>query len=212
MTTVNLDWSAIRTLNGSRAGGFEELCAQLGRAESPSAARFERKGTPDAGVECYAVLSDGSEWGWQAKYFDSLGDSQWGQLDKSVKKAIEKHPRMVRYFVCIPLDLADARITRQTSAREKWNDHVKEWTTQASEKGMTVEFVYWGSHQLLDRLTRLEHVGRVRFWFDVHGFDRAWFDARLDEALRTAGPRYTPEVHLDLPIASGGGGQEGIKK
>ena len=30
----------------------------------------------------------------------------------------------------------------------------------------------------------------------------AWFTARLDEAVRTAGPRYTPEVHVDLPIAS----------
>lgn len=97
MTDARLDWSAIRPLNGSRAGGFEELCAQLARAERPAGAHFERKGTPDAGVECYAVLGDGSEWGWQAKYFDAFGDSQWSQLDKSVKTAVEKHPRLVRY-------------------------------------------------------------------------------------------------------------------
>ena len=28
-----------------------------------------------------------------------------------------------------------------------------------------------------------------------------WFTARLDEALQAAGPRYTREVHVDLPIA-----------
>ncbi len=55
---MNLDWTAIRPLNGSQAAGFEELCAQLARAESPAGAKFERKGTPDAGVECRTVLGE----------------------------------------------------------------------------------------------------------------------------------------------------------
>lgn len=201
MDHLNLDWRSIRPLNGGRDKGFEELCAQLARAETSAGARFERKGTPDAGVECYAVLRDRSEWAWQAKYFDSLGDSQWSQLDKSVNAAIEKHPHLVRYYVCTPLDRPDARINGKKSAKDKWDEHVNKWTELAASKGMTVEFVYWGSHELLERLTRREHIGRVRFWFNVQGFDAAWFNARLDEALRTAGPRYTPDVHVDLPIA-----------
>jgi hypothetical protein len=58
-----------------------------------------------------------------------------------------------------------------------------------------------GNHELLERLARSENVGRVRFWFDVRGFDAAWFAARLEEALRTAGPRYTPKIHVKVPIA-----------
>lgn len=50
MSPVNIDWSAIRPLNGSRADGFEELCAQLARAESPAGTCFVRKGVPDAGA------------------------------------------------------------------------------------------------------------------------------------------------------------------
>lgn len=61
MTTINIDWNAIRPLNGSRADGFEQLCAQLADAEKPPGAAFDRKGTPDAGVECYATLADGSD-------------------------------------------------------------------------------------------------------------------------------------------------------
>ena len=190
---MNLDWKSIRPLNGGRDKGFEELCAQLARAETPPGAQFERKGTPDAGVECYAVLNGGSEWAWQAKYFDTLGDSQWSQLDK--------HPRLVRYLICTPTERPDARIDGKKSAKEKWDEHVNKWTKLAADKGMTVEFVFWGSHELLERLARPEHVGRVRFWFGVQGFDAAWFNGRLDEALRTAGPRYTPEVHVDLPVA-----------
>lgn len=202
MTDQRLDWSAIRPLNGARAAGFEELCAQLARAECPAGSRFERKGTPDGGVECYAVLSDGSEWGWQAKYFSTLGDSQWPQLDKSVETALDKHPRLVRYIVCIPLDRPDPRIDGRQSAKDRWDTHVTKWTGWATDRGMSVDFVYWGSSELLERLTRPEHIGRVRFWFDVRGFDDAWFSARLHEAVRSAGPRYTPEIHVDLPVAA----------
>ena len=202
MGRPTLDWNSIRPLNGGRDRGFEELCAQLARAESPVGSRFVRKGTPDAGVECYAILSDGSEWAWQSKYFDALGDSQWSQLDKSVRTAIKKHPRLIRYFVCVPLDRPDARLDGKKSAMERWDEHVAKWATWASNKQMNVEFMYWGSHELLERLARSEHVGRVRFWFNVRGFDGAWFSARLEEALRAAGPRYTPEIHVDLPIAS----------
>jgi hypothetical protein len=175
------------------------LCAQLARAESPIG--FERKGAPDAGVECYTVHPDNTEWGWQAKYFDDLGDAQWQQLDSSVKTALSKHPKLVKYFICVPLDRPDARIEGRRSAKERWDDHVTKWQGWAFEIGMTVEFVYWGSHELLERLSRPEHVGRVRLFFDVRRFDAAWFGARLDEALQTAGPRYTPEIHVDLPIA-----------
>jgi hypothetical protein len=198
---VTLDWSSIRPLNGGRDKGFEELCAQLARVESPNGSTFVRKGTPDAGVECYTILDDGTEWGWQSKYIDGLGDSQWSQIDASIKTALEKHPKLVRYFVCVPLDRADAREAGRKSAKERWDEHVAKWTSRASDRGMTVEFTYWGSHELLELLARPEHIGRVRFWFDVRGFDAAWFTARLHEALRTAGPRYSPEVHVDLPIA-----------
>ncbi|MDE2823835.1 MAG: hypothetical protein OXK79_10060, partial [Chloroflexota bacterium] len=190
-----------RPLNGRRDQGFEELCAQLARSECPSGAAFVRKGTPDAGVECYAILSDGAEWAWQSKYVFELGDSQWSQIDGSVKKALAKHPKLVRYVVCVPIDRADARMERRKSAKERWDDRVVKWNKWACERGMSVDFVYWGSHELLERLARPEHVGRAKFWFDAPGFDATWFKARLDEALKTAGPRYTRELHLDLPIA-----------
>lgn len=201
MSLESIHWQAIRSINGSQAEGFEELCSQLARAESPSGSSFTRKGAPDAGVECFTVFPDGTEWGWQAKYFDSLGESQWSQLDDSVRTALAKHPRLIKYFVCVPLDRPDARIKDRMSAMDRWDDHVKKWTQWASDGGTIVRFVYWGSHELLDRLSRQENVGRVRFWFNVHGFDAAWFSARLEEAVKTAGPRYTPEIHVDLPIA-----------
>jgi hypothetical protein len=212
MSDTNLDWSAIRPLSGARDKGFEELCAQLARCESPVDARFIRKGTPDAGVECYTVLPGGSEWAWQAKYFLTSPDaSQWQQVNESVLTALKKHSAITKYFVCMPLDLADGRVDRTTkstgqkkrtkSAQDQWDEHATKWKSVAQADGREVEFVFWGSHELLDRLAKPVHLGRVHFWFDKRGFDSAWFSARLVEALRTAGPRYTPEVHVDLPVA-----------
>lgn len=197
----NLDWNAIRSLNGSKSEGFEELCAQMARVESPVDAKFVRKGTPGAGVECYCVLPDETEWGWQSKYFDSLNNPQWSQLDSSVKTALEKHPNLVRYFICVPMNRPDARIPGRKSALQRWDHHLDKWKNWAVARGMNVEFVWWGSSELLEKLADPKHIGRVHFWFDQRGFDQQWFQDRLKEAIDSAGPRYTPELHVDLPIA-----------
>ena len=198
---MDVDWRSIRPLNGARDKGFEELCSQLARCEAPDGSRFVRKGAPDAGVECYATLEDGTEWAWQAKYFDKLGNSQWSQIDRSVRSALKKHPRIGRYIVCCPLDLPDGRSGRRLSAYERWNRYVAKWTGLAAGAGMAVEFTYWGSHELLDRLARSEHSGRVRFWFGSQVMDKTWFARRVEEAVATAGPRFTPDLHISLPIA-----------
>ncbi|TDA64110.1 ATP-binding protein [Sulfuricurvum sp. IAE1] len=198
---MSFNWHAIKALNGSQNTGFEEFCCQLARSESPDNAQFVRKGTPDAGVECYCILEDGKEWGWQAKYFENFGDSQWSQLDESVENALDKHPLLVRYFICVPLDRPDARTGRGKSAKEKWDERVLKWTQWAADKGMSVEFVYWGSSELLERLMDPQHAGKRKFWFESIGLDQEWFEYRLATAISTAGPRYTPEIHVDLPIA-----------
>lgn len=199
---MNFNWHSIRALNGSQSDGFEELCAQLARAETPKGANFNRKGSPDAGVECYCVHPDYSEWGWQAKYFTSaLAASQWRQLDESVKTALDKHPQLVRYYVCVPRDRSEGRKPNQTSEMDRWNDHTSKWEGWAREKGMNVEFVWWGSSELIGRLSRNEHIGRHFYWFGQRGFDQDWLRLHLDEAVKAAGPRYTRDIHVKLPIA-----------
>lgn len=198
----SIDWQSIRPWDGSQSGGFEELCVQLARVETPKHAKFIPTGTPDAGVECYCVFPHEDEWGWQAKYFTSpLMNTQWQQLDSSIETALDKHPRLIRYYVCVPRDRSDARIPNQTSEMDRWNDHVAKWQGWAKERCMNVEFLWWGSSELLDRLSREEHAGRRFFWFGEHEFSQNWFDLHLDESVKAAGPRYTPEIHVDLPVA-----------
>ena len=201
MSKLSIDLHDIRPLKGKKADGFEELCAQLARVERPPRSRFVRKGTPDAGVECFATLEDGSEWGWQAKYFTGFGPKQWEQLDESVEAVLAKHPELVRYFICVPLNRPDARVAKQQSALQAWDSHVRKWHGWAAAAGCSIEFEYWGESEILDLLAQPAHAGRLRFWFDAHVFDEAWFAARLQIALDAAGARYTQELNIQLPIA-----------
>jgi hypothetical protein len=78
MPRVEPDFQRIRPHRGDRRHGFEELCAQLAYLEDrPKDAVFYRRGLgADAGVECFVRHVDGSEIGWQAKFFFDFGSVQ----------------------------------------------------------------------------------------------------------------------------------------
>ena len=158
------------------------------------------KGKPDAGVECYWTLPTTEEIAWQAKYFLRLDTTLWAQLDESVKTALDKHPKLIRYYVCVPVDLPDDRVGKQKSALQKWQERVAKWDGWAKTKGMSVEFVWWGSHEMLDKLAPRANAGLTRFWFEAAILDPLWFEDPLKDAIAAAGPRYTPDVNVELPI------------
>lgn len=200
---MSINWHHLRSWSGSQNGAFEELCCQLAAYETlPQGSKFVRKAPPDAGIECFWILPGGDEWGWQAKFFLSTPeDSQWGQMDVSLKTALDRHPRLTTYTICLPIDRHDPRIDQQKWFMDKWNGHVKKWEGWAHEKGMSVEFIYWGEHEIWERLSREEHRGRHFFWFNEESFSKRWFEGHIEEAISNAGPRYSPELNVDLPIA-----------
>ncbi|MCP4398509.1 MAG: ATP-binding protein [bacterium] len=200
---MSVNWQKLRPWNGSQHSAFEELCCQLAAYESaPQSSAFIRKGAPDAGIECYWILLNGDEWGWQAKFFPfTPGRVQWQQLDNSVKTALDKHPRLTQLTICLPVDRQDPRIDEQQWFMDKWNESVEKWKKWAKAKGMSVEFLYWGEHEIIERLSREEHRGRHFFWFNEESFSQQWFEYHRDEAISDAGPRYTPELNVELPIA-----------
>jgi hypothetical protein len=168
----------------------------------PQGSKFVRKGAPDAGVECYWTLPHGDEWTWQAKFFTSPPDtSQWRQIDHSVETALDKHPRMSMLTVCLPLDRQDPRIELQRWFMDAWDEHVQKWAGWAQDKQMSVEFSYWGDHEIWERLSREDHRGRHFFWFNEEYLSHRWFENLAEETISDVGPRYTPELNVALPIS-----------
>ncbi|MCK4502418.1 MAG: hypothetical protein KAU22_05240, partial [Desulfuromonadales bacterium] len=207
-----LEFSKIRIHDGSQDNGFEELICQLAHLCPPeNADYFVRKegAGGDAGVECYWKLKDGSEHAWQAKFFlNTLESSQWSQLSKSVESALEKHPDIAKYYVCLPRDWTDSRKKTKSgknakSAWNKWQEHTKKWKRLAQINGMTVEFDYWGKHEISQMLqTDDPHFsGRALYWFNEPVIQLKQLNKIAQRSRESLGDRFTPEYHLELPIA-----------
>ena len=207
---MNKEWNKLRYFDGSQENAFEELICQLARAEKDDNRKsFFRIAAPDGGVEAYSVQKDGSEYGWQAKFFSSLETSQWSQIEESYITALEKHPKLVKYYVCVPLDRPDPRITVKKGKRagknnkslmDRWNEKVAHWKEIAKKKRRTVDIEFWGDSEIFDRLSKEENKGRKYFWFNEESFSREWFADRLKQPIDNLGKRYTPELNIELPI------------
>ncbi|MDL2319781.1 ATP-binding protein [Alistipes sp. OttesenSCG-928-B03] len=200
----NINWNNIRPINNSLNDGFEEFVCQLAKRESiENKSTFIRKGKPDAGLECYWVLENGEEWGWQAKYFTaSLDNSQWTQIDNSIRTAINKHPKLTRLYIAIPIDPPDARLDNQKSMLQKWEDKVQEWENAVSTQGRTLSVIPWWSSDLIQKLQDPRNNGITRFWFNKEDFTDNWFKENINLAIRDLGKRYTPELNLKLDLAN----------
>lgn len=206
-----IDFSNIKEYDGSQDKGFEELVCQLAHLQIPeNANQFIRKEGDggDAGVECYWKLDDESEHAWQAKYFLSvLTASQWSQITHSVKTAIDKHPRLSKYYVCMPRDLTDSRKEYNgkpvNSAFDKWESLKKEWNDYASEKGMNIDFIYWGKHEICHMLQidYPSYSGKILYWFNSPSLTTEKLINIANRSKESLGERFTPEYHVDLPIA-----------
>jgi hypothetical protein len=168
---MSIEWQNIKSFNNSQNNAFEELICQMAR-EEPIADKkeFYRIAAPDGGVEAYCVLESGEEYGWQAKYFSSMGSSQWSQLKESFETALRIHPNLTKYYVCIPLDRQDPRRDDQSWFMDKWNEKTQEWGKYANDLGRSVTFEYWGSSELIHRLSEEKHAGRRLFWFSKEEF------------------------------------------
>lgn len=199
---MSLRWKDIKTFNNSQNNAFEELVCQLAREEDiESKKEFYRVASPDGGVEAYCILGNGDEYGWQAKYFSSMGISQWNQLKESFETALRTHPNLKKYFVCLPLDRQDPRRIGQMWSMDRWNEKVLEWVDYAKAKGREVSFEYWGSSELIHRLSQEKHAGRKLFWFSQEDFSDMWFECHVETSINNLGKRYTSELNVELEIA-----------
>lgn len=197
------NWLNIRSYNGSQNNAFEELVCQLARAEEITGkSDFIRVGAPDGGVEAYCKLLNGAEYGWQAKYFTQMGPVQWKELSKSYKTVLEKHPNLIKYIICIPMDRSDPRIPDQKWFMDRWNDNIKVWKKMACEDyGRDIEFEYWGSSELLDRLMQNNNAGIRQYWFDSFSISDEWLSEMLNRSIASLGERYSPKLNFQLDIA-----------
>ena len=199
---MSIRWDNIKSYNNSQNNAFEELVCQLAREEDiVEKKKFYRVAAPDGGVESYCILENGDEYGWQAKFFSTMGTSQWGQLKESFETAFRTHPNLTKYYICIPLDRQDPRRSQQMWFMDRWNQKVLEWSEYAKAHSRDVTFEYWGSSEIVHRLSQVKHAGRKLFWFSQEDFSERWFESQVETSINNLGKRYTPELNVELEIS-----------
>jgi len=196
-------WNKLRSWNGSVADAYEELCCQVARQfpEVPPHSSFHRNGKPDGGVEAYWTLQDGSQWGWQAKFFDDF-DKGLSAVNSSIEEARINYSSLCRYFVCMPYDLSAGREKQKSNQtintqRKKWDAFKQKWET--SVPGLILE--YWGSSEIFDFLHKEENAGRSHFWFNDEFLTKKQLRNWIDEVIANVGPRYSSEINVSVPIS-----------
>jgi hypothetical protein len=209
MNIRDIDFTRIRSLgpDGQRAGFEQFICQQVAQVPPEVGSTFVslHGAGGDGGVECFWTLPDGTEHGWQAKYWAAHGDVDKAQLDKSVKAALDQHPKLTKYTIAIPADPTGPTGGRGKSLLEKINDAggwLEGWQTMAADRGLSVQFDFEWATNIITRLERLDHSGaQRRYWFDVDVLSEQWWKDRRDDAVNAARPRYMPELNIEVPAA-----------
>ncbi|MBT8154307.1 ATP-binding protein [Epibacterium ulvae] len=200
---MNIDFKAIRTIDGKASTGFEELVCQLAALEPvPGGARFHRKGTgKDGGLECFTRFSDGTECGWQAKYSWRFDNNLERSLNSSVKSALKKHPNLTKICVCLPFDRSDPFSSNETQleAFERWRNNE---VAEAAKQDRQLEIDLWDASALKTKLTNPSghHAGRIRYWFESQFLSPVWFQDQFERSKAALGHRYTHETSVEIPI------------
>lgn len=209
MNIPDIEFTRIRSLGpGGQRDGYERFVCQQVAQEPPTAdAKFVslHGAGGDGGIECYWTLPDGTEHGWQAKYWTIHSEVDKAQLDKSVKAALEQHPALTKYAIAIPADPTGRTAGRGKSLLEKINDPggwLESWKSMATARGMTVEFEFEWATNIVTRLERLDTTGiQRRYWFDADVLATQWWKDRLQEAIDAARPRYMPKLNVEVPAS-----------
>lgn len=168
-------WQHFQTYNEAATRAFEAMCNQLFELwvnreckETKQSFVVVNGAGGDGGVESYATFKNGKEIGVQAKWFpDSITTSQFNQIKNSILTAIEVHPQLEKYIVCVPRDLSnvkkgkDGKVVKETEYF-KW----KKIVTEIRSNYPAFKVVLWGDHDLECQLQYAEAAGVRRYWFE----------------------------------------------
>ena len=200
-----MNWQHFQTYNEAVTRAFEAMCNQLFELwanreykETKQSFVVVNGSGGDGGVESYVALKSGKEIGVQAKWFpDSITGARFNQIKKSILTAIEVHPQLIKYIVCVPRDLSnekkgkDGKIVKVTEY-SRW----KKIVSDIKNKYPKFEVILWGDNDLQCQLQYAEAAGVRRYWFEKEEITKNALQASFDKQKSGwLDQRYIPILH-----------------
>ena len=189
-----IDWSKLKTYQGSKWRSFEELCYQIAKGLYGERGRFtsvDDSGGGD-GVEFYMTLPNGDQWGWQAKFFhpeSRLSASIRRQSIGSLEKACQTHSRLKKWILCIPSNF--------TPKEQIWFENT---LYQSIPENMKVELEHWGDSEFNDWLSELRFSGKRSYFFGELELNIEWFKTQFDKQMASVGEKFSSALHTETRV------------
>ena len=188
-----VDWSKLKTYQGSKWRSFEELCYQIAKeiyGEKGQFTSIDDSGGGD-GVEFYMTLPNGDEWGWQAKFSYPRPDlnTRKQSIKQSLEKACQIHGRLRKWILCTPYDL--------TPPERDWFEKT---LCQSIPENMNVELKHWGDSHFNDCLSKPNFSGKLYYFFGELELSIGWFQAQFDKQMASVGEKFSSSLHTETRV------------
>lgn len=190
-----IDWSKLKPYQNDKRKSFEELCYQIAKklyGHSGVFTSIDDSGGGD-GVEFYMTLPDGSEWGWQAKFYfpqPRLDDSRKRAIENSLTASLAKHKNLAKWFLCTPTNFTNKGKKNELA----WFDS----TLKSFAPGVLIE--HWGDSDLAEMLSNPHMVGKKLYFFGELELTHEWFAQQVGKQIANVHEKFSPGLHTETDI------------
>ena len=193
MSDTPSSFATIRPWRGSQDRAFEEISYQLLKDDVPMGSVAVRSGNPDGGVEWYADLPNGDQWGWQTKNVQGI-EALLTAMTESVRAVAAERPNLVRLTFVISWNLATGTSKGQRkSQRQKYEEKKSDWRSEVPG-AHRIDFHLVQESDLLANLALSKHRGRAWFWWQRPTLGLDWLKSFQLHQADIAGDKYRPDL------------------
>ncbi len=190
-----IDWSKLKPYQNDKRKSFEELCYQIAKKLYGDKGKFtsiDDSGGGD-GVEFFLTFSDGTEWGWQAKFYypePRLDSSRKQSIKESLITSLKKHPKLTKWFLCTP-----------TEFTPKGNNNELAWfNSTLKESAKQVELEHWGDSEFSEMLSSPQMVGKLHYFFGELELTPDWFAKQVNKQIANVREKFLPVLHTETMV------------
>ncbi|MFC5284361.1 hypothetical protein [Pedobacter alpinus] len=173
-----IDWNKLQPYKATKSKSFEQLCYQVASRLYSSEGSFtpvDDSGGGD-GVEFYLTMPDGSEWEWQAKYYEGLArlsvSGRKSSIISSLKRATDKHSKLNIWYLCLTIDL--------TPEEDEW---VKTELIKHIPKAYPAKIVVWNQSFLHEKINQPKFNGLKQSFFNELELSSEWFNKAFERSF-----------------------------
>jgi len=190
-----IDWSKLKAYQNDKRKSFEELCFQLAKRLYGHLGEFtsiDDTGGGD-GVEFFLTLRDGTEWGWQAKFYypqPRLDDSRKRAITTSLTTSLTKHRKLKKWFLCTPTNF---------TVKGK-NNELSWFNSKLKTLKPSLEIEHWGDSELSDLLSEPRMVGKKLYFFGELELGSEWFRQQVEKQIANVSDKFFPKLHTETEV------------